>query len=98
MVRLRGVSWWFGAVSIFRRISAEPFGITCPQYIVLMILWEDAPCTVSHIVEISLTEAGQALRAQAAYLARKRYSALRPSSVTLACGAALKISSSEAQG
>ena len=79
----------------------EPFGITYPQYIVLMILWEDAPCTVSHIVErallntntltpllkrleqlgyvtrqrrssdervveISLTDAGRALRAQAA--------------------------------
>lgn len=32
----------------------EPFGITYPQYIVLMILWEDAPCTVSHIVERAL--------------------------------------------
>lgn len=29
----------------------EPLGLTYPQYIVLMILWEDAPCTVSHIVE-----------------------------------------------
>ncbi len=27
----------------------EPFGLTYPQYIVLMILWEDSPCTVSHI-------------------------------------------------
>lgn len=27
----------------------EPLGITYPQYIVLMILWEDAPCSVSHI-------------------------------------------------
>ncbi len=27
----------------------EPFGLTYPQYIVLMILWEDAPCPVSHI-------------------------------------------------
>lgn len=27
----------------------EPLGLTYPQYIVLMILWEDAPCTVSHI-------------------------------------------------
>ena len=32
----------------------EPFGITYPQYIVLMILWEDAPCTVSHVVERAL--------------------------------------------
>jgi DNA-binding MarR family transcriptional regulator len=29
----------------------EPLGLTYPQYIVLMILWEDAPCTVSHIGE-----------------------------------------------
>ncbi|WP_083264391.1 MarR family winged helix-turn-helix transcriptional regulator [Pseudohongiella acticola] len=27
----------------------DPLGLTYPQYIVLMILWEDAPCTVSHI-------------------------------------------------
>lgn len=27
----------------------EPLGLTYPQYIVLLILWEDAPCTVSHI-------------------------------------------------
>lgn len=32
----------------------EPFSITYPQYIVLMILWEDAPCTVSHVVERAL--------------------------------------------
>ena len=32
----------------------EPFGITYPQYIVLMILWEDAPCTVSRVVERAL--------------------------------------------
>ena len=32
----------------------EPLGLTYPQYIVLMILWEDAPCTVSHIVERAL--------------------------------------------
>jgi MarR family transcriptional regulator, organic hydroperoxide resistance regulator len=77
----------------------DPLGLTYPQYIVLMILWEDAPCPVSHIgaraqlasntltpllkrleqlglvsraraehdervVEISLTQDGQALRAQ----------------------------------
>lgn len=29
----------------------EPLGLTYPQYIVLMILWSDAPCTVSHIGE-----------------------------------------------
>lgn len=29
----------------------EPLGLTYPQFIVLMILWEDAPCTVSHIGE-----------------------------------------------
>ena len=29
----------------------EPLGLTYPQYIVLMILWEDAPCSVSHICE-----------------------------------------------
>ena len=79
----------------------EPIGLTYPQYIVLMILWEDAPCSVSHIgqrallnsntltpllkrleflgfvcrtrsgaderiVEISLTEAGVALKARCA--------------------------------
>tara|TARA_Y100001951_G_C11278315_1_gene263482 strand:- start:548 stop:1021 length:474 start_codon:yes stop_codon:yes gene_type:complete len=27
----------------------EPLGLTYPQYIVLLILWEDQPCTVSHI-------------------------------------------------
>ncbi len=27
----------------------EPLGLTYPQYVVLMILWEDAPCSVSHI-------------------------------------------------
>ena len=32
----------------------EPFGITYPQYIVLMILWEDAPCPVSQISERAL--------------------------------------------
>ncbi len=29
----------------------EPLGLTYPQYIVLMILWQDAPCAVSHIGE-----------------------------------------------
>jgi MarR family transcriptional regulator, organic hydroperoxide resistance regulator len=29
----------------------DPLGLTYPQYIVLMILWSDAPCTVSHIGE-----------------------------------------------
>lgn len=27
----------------------EPLGLTYPQYVVMMILWEDAPCTVSHL-------------------------------------------------
>lgn len=27
----------------------EPLGLTYPQYIVLLILWEDAPCSVSTI-------------------------------------------------
>lgn len=27
----------------------EPRGLTYPQYIVLMILWEDAPCAISHL-------------------------------------------------
>jgi MarR family transcriptional regulator, organic hydroperoxide resistance regulator len=27
----------------------EPLGLTYPQYVVLLILWEDAPCSVSHI-------------------------------------------------
>ena len=29
----------------------EPLGITYPQYIVLMILWEESPCPVSRIGE-----------------------------------------------
>ena len=29
----------------------EPLGLTYPQYIVMMILWEDAPCPVSRIGE-----------------------------------------------
>lgn len=29
----------------------EPHGLTYAQYIVLMVLWEEAPCTVSHIAE-----------------------------------------------
>lgn len=32
----------------------EPLGLTYPQYIVLMILWEDAPCPVSYIGERAL--------------------------------------------
>lgn len=31
-----------------------PLGLTYPQYIVLLVLWEDAPCTVCHIGERSL--------------------------------------------
>jgi DNA-binding MarR family transcriptional regulator len=27
----------------------NPLGLTYPQYVVLMILWEDAPCSVSHV-------------------------------------------------
>jgi DNA-binding MarR family transcriptional regulator len=27
----------------------EPLGLTYPQYVVLLILWEDAPCSVSHV-------------------------------------------------
>lgn len=27
----------------------EPLGLTYPQYVVLMILWQDAPCPISHI-------------------------------------------------
>ena len=32
----------------------EPLGLTYPQSIVLMILWEDAPCPVSQISERAL--------------------------------------------
>jgi DNA-binding MarR family transcriptional regulator len=32
----------------------EPLGLTYPQYIVLMILWEDGPCPVSHVGERAL--------------------------------------------
>lgn len=32
----------------------EPLGLTYPQYVVLMILWADAPCPVSHIGERAL--------------------------------------------
>lgn len=32
----------------------EPLGLTYPQYVVLMILWEDAPCPVSQISERAL--------------------------------------------
>lgn len=34
--------------------ALEPLGLTYPQYIVLMILWEDSPCTVSHISDRAL--------------------------------------------
>lgn len=27
----------------------EPYGLTYTQYVVMMILWQDAPCSVSHI-------------------------------------------------
>ncbi len=27
----------------------EPLGLSYPQYIVLMVLWEDAPCAVGHV-------------------------------------------------
>jgi DNA-binding MarR family transcriptional regulator len=29
----------------------DPLGLTYPQYIVMMILWQDSPCSVSHIGE-----------------------------------------------
>jgi DNA-binding MarR family transcriptional regulator len=29
----------------------EPLGLTYPQYLVLLVLWEDAPCSVSHLGE-----------------------------------------------
>jgi DNA-binding MarR family transcriptional regulator len=32
----------------------EPLGLTYPQYVVLLVLWEDAPCPVSHIGERAL--------------------------------------------
>jgi len=32
----------------------EPHGLTYPQYVVLLILWEDAPCSVSRICERAL--------------------------------------------
>jgi DNA-binding MarR family transcriptional regulator len=32
----------------------EPLGLTYPQYVVLLILWEDAPCSVSHVGERAL--------------------------------------------
>jgi len=32
----------------------EPLGLTYPQYIVLMILWEDAPCPVSRLCDRAL--------------------------------------------
>ncbi|MGC4000796.1 MAG: MarR family transcriptional regulator [Anaeromyxobacter sp.] len=32
----------------------EPMGLTYPQYVVLLILWEDAPCSVSHVGERAL--------------------------------------------
>ncbi len=32
----------------------EPLGLTYPLYVVLLILWEDAPCSVSHIGERAL--------------------------------------------
>jgi len=32
----------------------EPLGLTYPQYVVLLILWESSPCSVSHIGERAL--------------------------------------------
>jgi DNA-binding MarR family transcriptional regulator len=32
----------------------DPLGLTYPQYVVLMILWEDAPCAVSHVGDRAL--------------------------------------------
>ncbi len=32
----------------------EPLGLTYPQYIVMLILWEDAPCSVSRVGERAL--------------------------------------------
>jgi len=88
-----------------------PLGITYPQYIVLMILWEEAPCPVSHIgqranlgsntltpllkrleqldyvrrcrsasdervVEIHLTDSGQALQQAAACIPQALFDAV----------------------
>jgi DNA-binding MarR family transcriptional regulator len=32
----------------------EPLGLTYPQYIVMMVVWEDAPCAVSHVAQRAL--------------------------------------------
>lgn len=32
----------------------EPLGLTYPQYVVLMVLWEDAPCPISRIGDRAL--------------------------------------------
>ena len=32
----------------------EPLGLTYPQYVVLMVLWEDAPCAVSRVAARAL--------------------------------------------
>jgi DNA-binding MarR family transcriptional regulator len=42
----------YGASRLITRLYQpllEPVGLTYPQYIVLMILWQDAPCAVSHV-------------------------------------------------
>lgn len=34
----------------------EPLGLTYPQYITMLVLWEDAPCRVSHICDRTLLQ------------------------------------------
>jgi MarR family transcriptional regulator, organic hydroperoxide resistance regulator len=47
----------YAASRLFTRLYQpllEPLGLTYPQYIVLMVLWADSPCSVSHIGERTL--------------------------------------------
>jgi MarR family transcriptional regulator, organic hydroperoxide resistance regulator len=75
----------------------EPLGLTYPQYVVLMILWEDAPCSVSHVGARALLNTNTLTPLlkrleQLGYVRRTRNSAdERVVSITLTgAGAALK--------
>ncbi|RFA16776.1 MarR family transcriptional regulator [Subtercola boreus] len=40
------------------RVLLEPLGLTYPQYLVLLVLWEQGPSTVAHLSERLLLDSG----------------------------------------
>jgi DNA-binding MarR family transcriptional regulator len=45
-------------VTRLNRAALEPLGLTYPQFLVMMVLWETAPCTVSDIGNRLMLDSG----------------------------------------